>query len=212
MVDPDASTPQQPTRRFILHWMGGNFTADPSTGVFSNSTPAVVDYARPMPPPTSDPHRYILYAFQQPAAFAVPEAFSGFSAQNRTNFNLTSFISAAMLMDPAAANYYFVQNKTGTPPDFTASAGGEYPGGNGMAVTQGPGPSITPSPSDSGSGSMTTMSGMGSEMTGATEPVATATDVQATTVPTGGAAMATAAPKMGGAALAAVGGLALYAL
>ena len=151
MVDPDASTPQNPTSRFLLHWMAPNLTAGPSaTGILSNTTPAVVDYMRPMPPSYSDPHRYILYAFQQPSNFSVPESFRGFSATNRTHFNVTQFIAEAGLQQPAAANYFFCQDKAGTPPDFTATAGASFPGGNGGAVTAGLGSPVTPMASATG--------------------------------------------------------------
>lgn len=149
MVDPDASTPQNPSSRFILHWLQPDLTA---SGMMSmggagqplvNSTPAIVPYARPMPPPTSDPHRYILYAFQQPEDFAVPDAFSGFNAENRSMFSLTNFISAADLGTPAAANFFFASNQSSVPQGFIAAPGGQYPGGNGAAVTAGPGPAAT---------------------------------------------------------------------
>lgn len=103
----------------------------------------IVPYARPAPPPTSDAHRYILYLFQQPSNFTVPMAYSGYGAMNRTNFNLTNFISAANLGTPAAANYFFVSHKSGVPDTFVGAPSSTYPGGNGAAVTAGPGPSVS---------------------------------------------------------------------
>ncbi|ORY59607.1 phosphatidylethanolamine-binding protein [Pseudomassariella vexata] len=55
MVDPDAPTPSNPTRRFILHWLASNMTqntsaATPQTGrALTNSTPAQVPYRGPAP-------------------------------------------------------------------------------------------------------------------------------------------------------------------
>ena len=177
MVDPDASTPQNPSERFILHWMAPNMTASTRTAgpnipgqVLTNSTPAHVPYARPMPPPTSDPHRYIQYAFQQPDNFTVPTAFSGFSAMNRTSFNLTEFISAAGLSDPAAAMFYFCSNKTGVPGDFEAMAGGTYPGGNGAAVTAGPGPAATTTGAATSGGASSTASAAAGNAAAPVEP------------------------------------------
>lgn len=175
MVDPDAMMPQNPTARFYLHWAQPNLTAN-DQGVLTNSSPAFVPYARPQPPPSSDPHRYILYAFQQPQNLtSIPPAFAGYSDMNRTSFNVTEFISAANLGQPAAANYFFVENKTGVPPEFTASAGGQYPGGNGAAVTDGPGPmpsatgtsgmSASESPSASATGGATSASPTGEAAT-----------------------------------------------
>ncbi|KAL9053764.1 MAG: hypothetical protein Q9162_004562 [Coniocarpon cinnabarinum] len=220
MVDPDASTPQNPTSRFILHWMAANLTASPDNGVLTNSTPAVAEYAHPMPPPNSDAHRYILYAFQQPDDFAVPDAYAGYGGMNRSNFNVTDFLSQAALDQPAAANYFFVQNKTGTPPDFTASAGGSYPGGNGAAITAGPGPSVAPMSSMMGgsmmSGSMMSGSTMSSTMMGSMGPSMTESGgMSATGSAAAGASSAAAAADrvgMGAAVVAAAGGIAAFAL
>lgn len=141
MVDPDASYPQNPSKRFILHWMQANFTQVNGTSssgrMLQNGTGPVVPYMRPSPPTNSSAHRYILYAFQQPSNFTVPSEWSGLSSMNRTNFNLTNFISDTSLGTPAAANYFYVSNETSVPVDFTAAPGGSYPGGNGDAVTSG---------------------------------------------------------------------------
>ena len=194
MVDPDASTPQNPSSRFILHWAQPSAILDPS-GMIQNTTAPLVPYARPMPPPTSDPHRYIFYALQQPADFSLPPQYSGLNAQNRTRFNLTEFVSAANLGQPAAANYFFCQNKTGTPPDFYAPAGGQFPGGNGGAITAGPGPVITPTPSSGGAPS-------------ATSPAAGGTSSAAYT----GAAGRVEIDRSLGVSMAAFGAAALWAL
>jgi phosphatidylethanolamine-binding protein len=141
MVDPDAPSPQNPTRRFILHWLAANVTQTtqaqaPLTGqrALTNSTPALVPYRPPMPPTNSSAHRYIIYAFAQPAGFAIPPSFSGFSDQNRSMFNLDRFINEARLDRPAAGQFWYVSREPEVPGTFIALAGGAYPGGNGDAV------------------------------------------------------------------------------
>ncbi|KAK7906269.1 hypothetical protein LTR67_000995 [Exophiala xenobiotica] len=150
MVDPDARYPQDPNLRFIMHWLQTDMTpaamSSDGTSQLMNTTTARVPYTRPAPPTNSSAHRYILYAFFQHDNFSFPSAFDGYSATNRTNFNVTRFLEESNLgRSPAAAMYYFASNETEVPQDFTAAAGGTYPGGNGDMITAGPGPSITPS-------------------------------------------------------------------
>ena len=57
MVDPDAPTPQMPNVSEFLHFLGGDFTADSTTGLLSNSSPALMEFFSPGPPAGSDPHR-----------------------------------------------------------------------------------------------------------------------------------------------------------
>ena len=65
-----------------------------------------------MPPNYSTAHRYIQYLFAQPAGFKIPAPFAGYSAANRSNFNITKFIDAAGLGKPVAANYFLCSNQT----------------------------------------------------------------------------------------------------
>ena len=109
---------------------------------------------------------------------SIPEQFAGFSATNRSHFNLTQFISAANLGQPAAANYFFLQNKTGTPAMFTAPAGSSYPGGNGGAITDGPGPMVTPTPSQNSAGGMTSATGSATSTAASTESTGGAANVK----------------------------------
>lgn len=156
MVDPDASTPEDPSKRFILHWLAVNVTQTPTTGTSGrrqlsppssssssslNSTGAgkdLVAYRAPTPGTTSSAHRYIVYAFQQPAGgFSLPPAFASLAASDnpdRAGFNLTSFMAAAGLGRPAAAEYFYVSRKAEVPGEFVAAPGASYPGGNGGAV------------------------------------------------------------------------------
>lgn len=187
MVDPDASTPENPTRRFILHWLAANVTqsssptnngtttTSPSSRALSPPSTAggggatdLVSYRPPMPPETSSAHRYILYAFQQPANFSVPAAFAarltpgGGAEPNRTNFELEDFMSAARLGRPAAAEYFYVSRQAQVPGTFVALAGGQYPGGNGGAIFEGSTTNgTTGSGSESGSGDTGTGTGTG---------------------------------------------------
>ncbi|KAF7196696.1 Phosphatidylethanolamine-binding protein 4 [Pseudocercospora fuligena] len=147
MVDPDASYPEMPNNRFILHWMQANLTQsdnNPATLPLStvgrqleNTSAPVVEYRRPSPPTKSSAHRYILYAFQQPMNFTIPEQWSGLSNSNRSRFNLTNFINDTMLGTPAAANFFYVSNQTSVPMNFNETSGNSYPDGDGTAVTSG---------------------------------------------------------------------------
>ena len=112
IVDPDAPTPQNPNRSEIIHLLQPSVSFA-QTGPFAAmfSAPAIVPYARPMPPPVSDAHRYVALLFAQPANFTLP---AGFNATNRMNFNLTNFAAQARLGTPIAANYFLVSNMTGT--------------------------------------------------------------------------------------------------
>lgn len=143
MVDPDATTPDNPDHRFILHWLAPNMTQGdagsavlPQAGVeLTNATENFTPYRSPGPALNSSAHRYILYAFRQPAGFAVPSAFDTFAGgANRMGFNLTGFIEAAGLGNPAAAEYMYVSRQAAVPGDFVALPGGEFPGGNGNAI------------------------------------------------------------------------------
>lgn len=147
MVDPDAPSPDNPTSRFILHWLAAdveqNATAtSPQTGrALSVPQTAAVPYRAPGPPPTSSAHRYILYAFAQPSNFTMPAAFRAFNNTNRAGFQLDQFITAAGLARPMAGEYFYVSRQSAVPGDFMAAAGGEFPGGNGNAVFAGKGSS-----------------------------------------------------------------------
>ncbi|KAJ4568256.1 hypothetical protein HRR79_004486 [Exophiala dermatitidis] len=152
MVDPDARYPSSPNLRFLLHWLQTDMSvaaeSSDGTSLLVNTTAARVPYLGPSPPTDSAAHRYIIYAFFQHDNFSFPQSFEGYNATNRTNFNLTAFLDESKLgQTPAAAMYYFGSNHTGVPQDFTAQAGGTYPGGNDGMITAGPGPSITPSTS-----------------------------------------------------------------
>ena len=157
MVDPDASYPENPLNRFIIHWWQEDLTKS-STEVNStsiggtrlvNNTAPRVTYRRPRPPTNSSAHRYIQYLFEQPDNFQVPEAYAGYGNQNASMFPLEQFLDDADLEDPIAANYFYCSNQTAVPATFVAARGEEYPGGNGAMVTQG-----TNEPSSTGASSV----------------------------------------------------------
>jgi phosphatidylethanolamine-binding protein len=163
MADPDARYPENPTLRWILHWLQTDLATAPQgedgTTRLVNSTAAIAPYRGPAPPTNSSAHRYILYAFRQPDNFVIPAAFQGFNSTNRTMFPLEDFLDQSNLgQTPAAAMYYYASNNTGVPATFSAAAGATYPGGNGQMITEGPGPSVTAPPS-------ATASATGSAMT-----------------------------------------------
>lgn len=180
MVDPDASTPENPTRRFILHWLAPNATqADGTDGLRQITPPSssatgvadLVSYQPPTPGNTSSAHRYIIYAFQQPASFVFPSSFSGFGSgagQTRAGFNVSGFIEAAGLGRPAAAEYFYVSRKSEVPGGFVALAGGTYPGGNGGAIFEdSANASGTATATASGTGAASTATGTGTTTAGA---------------------------------------------
>lgn len=176
MVDPDARYPENPTLRFILHWLQTNLTAGPvgadGTSPLINNTAAEVPYRGPGPPTNSSAHRYIFYAFEQHDNFTFP---TWFNATNRAMFNLTAFLDESNLGQvPAAAQYFFASNMTGVPQAFSAAAGGTFPGGNGQMITEGPGPVVTASATTTGSGSAATTSASGSGTASATGSAASA--------------------------------------
>ncbi|EXJ83966.1 hypothetical protein A1O3_04633 [Capronia epimyces CBS 606.96] len=188
MVDPDARYPSNPSLRFLLHWLQTDMTttaeSPDGTSQLVNSTAPRVPYLRPSPPTDSAAHRYIIYAFFQHENFTFPQAFEGYDATNRTNFNLTAFLDESKLGPrPAAAMYYFASNQTQVPQDYTAAAGGTYPGGNDGIITAGPGPSITPS---------TTSATATSSSTAASTSTARSTASASTSASTSGGASQTA--------------------
>ena len=133
LIDPDVSGPYSPLKSQYLHWLQPNmrllnastlppYAVGPYPFIFfantTASTPAVAVYKQPSPP-AGPPHRYILFQYKQPLNFTIPEEYSGYSSDNRTNFNVGNFASAAYLGDPIAANYFYVGNGTGLAPNAT---------------------------------------------------------------------------------------------
>ncbi|KAG6368681.1 hypothetical protein INS49_002894 [Diaporthe citri] len=123
MVDPDATTPDNPDHRFILHWLAPNMTqGDAGSAVLPQSGVELTNATENFTP-------------YRPDGFAVPSEFDTFAGgANRMGFNLTGFVEAAGLGNPAAAEYMYVSRQAAVPGDFVALPGGEFPGGNGNAI------------------------------------------------------------------------------
>ncbi|KAI0722821.1 phosphatidylethanolamine-binding protein [Earliella scabrosa] len=120
MVDPDAPTPQTPTLAQIRHLVAPDITVNGSLaqgGLLVNSTPAISEFRRPTPPAGSDPHRYILLLFVQPADFStvVPGILN--SSTPVSNFNISLFAEQTGLGSPIAGNFFL------TGPDANSTAG-----------------------------------------------------------------------------------------
>lgn len=175
MLDPDASYPENPQNRWIIHWWAGNLTKSNNTAEANmtsiggtrliNTTAARVDYRRPRPPTNSSAHRYIQYLFEQPSNFSIPEAWSGYNSSNSSRFPFEKFIQATNLSNPVAANYFYCSNQSVVPAGFVAAPGGQYPSGNGAMVTQGtnqPSSTGVAGASSTGAAPSSTSSGAGS--------------------------------------------------
>ncbi|KAF9006537.1 phosphatidylethanolamine-binding protein [Cyathus striatus] len=107
LVDPDAPTPQNTSVSQFLHFLGGDFSAN-NGSLLTNSTPALMDFFPPTPPAGSDPHRYVLLIFAEPADFDTVAFTFVNSSTPRTNFNLTVFATSVGLDSPIAGNFFLV--------------------------------------------------------------------------------------------------------
>ncbi|KAK5074993.1 hypothetical protein LTS08_005429 [Lithohypha guttulata] len=145
MLDPDASYPENPQNRWVIHWWQQGLTKSTSqvndSGIggtlLQNNTQPRVAYRRPRPPTNSSAHRYIQYLFEQPPNFSIPAIYSGYNNTNASRFPFEQFVADAGLNQPVAANYFYCSNQTAVPATFVAAPGGQYPGGNGAMITQG---------------------------------------------------------------------------
>ncbi|KAF8913753.1 phosphatidylethanolamine-binding protein [Gymnopilus junonius] len=108
IVDPDAPTPQNHSISQFLHFLGGDFTPDPTSGLLSNSSPNLMEFIGPAPPAGSDPHRYVLLVYSQPGGFDTNAPTLVNSSTPRNNFNISTFAQAVDLGDPVAGNYFLV--------------------------------------------------------------------------------------------------------
>ncbi|KAF8204790.1 phosphatidylethanolamine-binding protein [Pholiota molesta] len=108
IVDPDAPTPQMPNISEFLHFVGGDFMADSTTGLLSNSSPALMEFFSPTPPPGSDPHRYVVLVFDQPDGFDTTASMFVNATTPRTNFSASDFVMETNLGSPIAGTYFLV--------------------------------------------------------------------------------------------------------
>jgi len=100
LIDPDAPSKSDPTRRSWLHWLVVNVR---DNNVDSGKT--VVSYNGPSPPKGSGPHRYIILTFSQNREINVSPA------PERASFNIANFISQNSLTGPKTGNFYLVEQK-----------------------------------------------------------------------------------------------------
>lgn len=173
MLDPDASYPQNPTNRWIVHWWQTglvksttqvNSTSIGGTQLVNNTAPRV-SYRRPAPPTNSSAHRYIQWLFEQPQNFQIPAAYSGYNQTNASRFPFEQFVKDANLGAPVAANYFYASNQSVVPGLFVGAPGSQYPGGNGALISNGT--NIPTSSASSGGSATSTSTGGLATYTGA---------------------------------------------
>ncbi|KAI9056532.1 PEBP-like protein [Trametes sanguinea] len=130
MVDPDAPTPQNPTAAQIRHLLAPGIQANGSVtsgAALVNNTPAISDFLRPTPPAGSDPHRYILLLFVQPANFTTVAPQFVNSSTPVNNFNISLFAQEVGLGSPIAGNFFLTgpdANSTNSSTNSTSTASG----------------------------------------------------------------------------------------
>ncbi|KAI1138474.1 PEBP-like protein [Hypoxylon sp. FL0543] len=119
LIDLDASTnfvnPKQGQPATYLHTVirdfkaSGAASADGITTLTSTATGPVAWFA-PAPQPESPPHphRYTNLLWEQPENWQIPAAANQMLQSQKVGFNVPSFITAAGLEDPIAANYFNV--------------------------------------------------------------------------------------------------------
>jgi phosphatidylethanolamine-binding protein len=134
----DTDVPRNGTRVQLLHWLIADVTLSNSSLVVPPESSAPATYRQPSPPVGDVAHAYTALLFAQPANFSVPAQFTEV-LQSRVFFDTAAFVEAAGLGSPIAANYFRVQNTSGTatqsfpPPASTPTNGTapptEFPGG-----------------------------------------------------------------------------------
>ena len=188
----------------LLHWFAPNLVAQPEALVRDNTTTDASSavgaaYIPPTPPGGSGPHRYTFLLFEQPAMWAVPDAFFSINppadTSARLNFSITDFVSQSGLGSPVAANYLRVLNGTAAE---TSSA---------RTMTMAA-PTATSSSGSQASGSSASSAvASASVSTTAASASASAASASASAMPTGGAMLVRSNGKemLAGLAMAVVG-------
>ncbi|KAI0437051.1 phosphatidylethanolamine-binding protein [Xylaria telfairii] len=119
LIDLDASTnfanPKAGQQVTYLHTVLRDFKASGAAsgaGVTTLTTTAngPVSWFAPQPPAENPPHphRYTNLLWEQPANWQIPSAANTMLQNQKVGFNVTSFIAAAGLSNPIAANYFNV--------------------------------------------------------------------------------------------------------
>ncbi|KAJ3775485.1 phosphatidylethanolamine-binding protein [Lentinula raphanica] len=121
IVDPDAPTPQNNTESQFRHMLGRDFHVDNSSKLV-NTSAALTDFVNPTPPAGSDPHRYVVLAFIQPADFNSTAPGLVNASTPRNNFNLTTFGEAVNLGSPIAGTYFLTGPSNSTNSSGTSSS------------------------------------------------------------------------------------------
>ena len=99
MYDPDAPFPERPLRSPILHWMA----------LFRQSFPEV-KYMGPHPPPTSNPHQYVVLKLEVPPGLRDLR-FLRFYENRRSNFPLMKLLPELGLKVIASAKFFSSERK-----------------------------------------------------------------------------------------------------
>ncbi|KIK67834.1 hypothetical protein GYMLUDRAFT_36611 [Collybiopsis luxurians FD-317 M1] len=121
MIDPDAPTPQNTSISQFRHFLGGGFHVNNSS-MLVNNTPAVTEFVNPTPPAGSDPHRYIILTWIEPANFTSQKLVNASTPRN--NFNITTFGDAVHLGSPLGGTYFLTGPDNSTNGTSTGSSGG----------------------------------------------------------------------------------------
>lgn len=103
MVDPDATSRQNPQFRSWLHWIVVNVNATEKLHEGDQAVP----YNGPAPPKGSGPHRYVFLLYCQGGRRLQG---SELAPEKRNNFNLSEFVNKTELGPPLAGNFFFAEN------------------------------------------------------------------------------------------------------
>ncbi|CAD5166989.1 protein FLOWERING LOCUS T-like [Musa acuminata AAA Group] len=101
MVDPDAPSPSNPTKREHLHWLVTDIPETTNT-TFGNE---IVCYESPRP--TAGIHRFVFVLFRQSVRQTID------APGWRQNFNTKDFSALYNLGDPVAAMFFNCQRENG---------------------------------------------------------------------------------------------------
>ncbi|KAG6821539.1 hypothetical protein H0H93_000048 [Arthromyces matolae] len=136
IVDPDAPSSDGTGTTEFLHFLGGNFSVDPTSPdstTLVNQSAALLEFFPPSPPAGDPPHRsashifsgylrlrssllrrYILVVYDQPSGFSENVGALVNATTPRLGFDLLDFAAGANLSDPVAGNFFLVGADNGT--------------------------------------------------------------------------------------------------